>query len=65
VLDDFSRYILAWKLYTTMTATDVADSVAMALRCSGLERVLLRPVDRERAGEQMILLHPGNQNFGE
>jgi putative transposase len=24
VLDDFSRYILAWKLCTTMTATDVS-----------------------------------------
>jgi transposase InsO family protein len=23
VLDDFSRYILAWKLCTTMSATDV------------------------------------------
>ena len=39
VLDDFSRYILAWKLCTTMTATDVSDTLAMALRSSGLERV--------------------------
>ena len=38
VLDDFSRYILAWKLCTTMTATDVSDTLAMALRSSGLER---------------------------
>jgi len=47
VLDDFSRYILAWKLCTTMTATDVSDTLAMALRSSGLEhrrtRVRLRP----------------------
>ena len=42
VLDDFSRYILAWKLCTTMTATDVADTLAMALRGSGLEHVPLR-----------------------
>jgi putative transposase len=34
VLDDFSRYILAWKLCTTMTATDVSDTLAMALRSS-------------------------------
>ena len=27
VLDDFSRYILAWKLCTTMTATDVSDTL--------------------------------------
>ena len=42
VLDDFSRYILAWKLCTTMTATDVSDTLAMALRHSGLERVRVR-----------------------
>ena len=27
VLDDFSRYILAWKLCTTMMATDVSDTL--------------------------------------
>ena len=42
VLDDFSRYILAWKLCTTMTSSDVADTLAMALRSSGLERVAVR-----------------------
>ncbi len=42
VLDDFSRYILAWKPCTTMTATDVSDTLAMALRRSGLERVRVR-----------------------
>ena len=39
MLDDFSRYILAWKLCTTMTPTDVSETLAMALRRSGLERV--------------------------
>jgi len=39
VLDDFSRYILAWKLCTTMTASDVSETLAMALRSSGLERI--------------------------
>jgi putative transposase len=42
VLDDFSRYILAWKLCTTMTATDVSDTLETALRSSGLERVRVR-----------------------
>jgi putative transposase len=42
VLDDFSRYILAWKLCTTMTATDVSDTLAMALRSSGLQRARVR-----------------------
>jgi putative transposase len=39
VLDDFSRYILAWKLCTTMTATDVSDTLTIALRSSDLARV--------------------------
>ena len=42
VLDDFSRYILAWKLCTTMTASDVSDTLTIALRSSGLERVRVR-----------------------
>ena len=42
VFDDFSRYILAWKLCTTMTATDVSETLAMALRSSSLERVRVR-----------------------
>src|SRR5882672_494208 len=39
VLDDFSRYILAWKLCTSMTATDVSDTLTIALRSSDLARV--------------------------
>src|SRR5262249_41829528 len=45
LLDDFSRYILAWKLCTTMSATDVSDTLQVALRRSGLNqvKVLHRP----------------------
>jgi hypothetical protein len=32
VLDDFSRFIIAWKLCTTMKAKDVSDTLTMALR---------------------------------
>jgi putative transposase len=39
VLDDFSRYIVAWKLCTTMTAVDVTDTLHLALQASGLEKV--------------------------
>src|SRR3974390_729535 len=39
VLDDFSRYILAWKLCSTMSATDVSDTLQVALQASGLNRV--------------------------
>jgi len=42
VLDDFSRYILAWKLCTTMGASDVADTLQMALKASGLSRANVR-----------------------
>jgi transposase InsO family protein len=31
VLDDFSRYILAWKLRTTMKAEDVTTTLELAL----------------------------------
>ncbi len=31
VLDDFSRYIIAWKLSSTMAATDVKDTLDQAL----------------------------------
>ncbi len=35
VLDDYSRYILAWKLYSTMKATDVQDALNLALQTAG------------------------------
>ena len=37
VLDDFSRYIIAWKLCTTMKAADVTDTLDMALAASGCD----------------------------
>jgi transposase InsO family protein len=35
VLDDFSRYIIAWKLCTTMAASDVTETLEAALAASG------------------------------
>jgi transposase InsO family protein len=45
VLDDFSRYIIAWKLCTGMTAEDVTATLDLALKASGLDRatVVHRP----------------------
>jgi len=45
VLDDFSRYIIAWKLCTTMKAEDVTATLEMARDAAGLEEasVLHRP----------------------
>ena len=39
VLDDYSRYIHAWKLFTTMAAGDVKEVLDMALAKTGLDRV--------------------------
>jgi TolB-like protein len=38
ILDDFSHYIIAWKLCTTMKAEDVTDTLKLALQASGLDR---------------------------
>jgi putative transposase len=41
VLDDFSRYIIAWKLTPTMNANDVQDTLLIALNKTGLDHVLV------------------------
>ena len=45
VLDDFSRYIIAWKLCPTMKAEDVTATLNLALKASGLDqaKVIHRP----------------------
>ena len=45
VLDDFSRYVIAWKLCTSMAASDVTDTLELALAASGCTqaRVQHRP----------------------
>ena len=45
ILDDFSRYIVAWKLCKTMKAADVTDTLELALAASGLDEanVMHRP----------------------
>jgi len=42
VLDDFSRYILAWKLGPTMGATDVTETLDEALAITGADRMKVR-----------------------
>jgi putative transposase len=39
ILDDYSRYIVAWKLCTTMKAQDVTDTLDLALTRSGLDQI--------------------------
>jgi len=38
ILDDYSRYIIAWKLCTTMKAKDVTDTLQLALQASGCDQ---------------------------
>ena len=39
ILDDYSRYIIAWKLCTNMKAQDVTDTLDLALQDSGCDQV--------------------------
>jgi putative transposase len=39
ILDDFSRYVIAWKLCTTMKAEDVTDTLELALTASGCDKI--------------------------
>ena len=38
VLDDYSRYIISWRLTTTMAASDVTDTLKDALNATGLTK---------------------------
>ena len=37
ILDDYSRYVISWKLCTTMKARDVTDTLELALKASGCD----------------------------
>jgi transposase InsO family protein len=39
ILDDYSRYIISWKLCTNMRTQDVTDTLDMALSASGCDQV--------------------------
>ena len=39
ILDDYCRYIIAWKLCTTMRAEDVTETLKLALKSSGCDSV--------------------------
>ncbi len=38
ILDDFSRYIIAWKLCTSMKVGDVTDTLELAVQASGCDQ---------------------------
>ena len=39
ILDDYSRYIISWKLCTSMKVQDVTDTLDLALQASGCDQV--------------------------
>ena len=42
VLDDYSRYIISWKLSDTMTAEDVKDTLDIAIEKTGIDKVKVK-----------------------
>ena len=42
VLDDFSRYIISWKLTATMTTDDVKDTLDMAIEKTGVDKIKVK-----------------------
>ncbi len=42
ILDDYSRYIISWKLCTNMRAEDVTDTIELALAASGCDQAVVR-----------------------
>ncbi len=42
VMDDYSRYILAWRLCTGMSASDVKETIDLAIAESGVDHAFIR-----------------------
>lgn len=42
ILDDYSRYVIAWKLCSTMKTSDVTDTLELALEASGCDQAHVR-----------------------
>jgi len=42
ILDDYSRYIISWKLFTSMSAEDVQQTLDMARASAGIDQATVR-----------------------
>lgn len=42
ILDDYSRYIIAWKLFSTMSSEDVKELLDLAIIKTGVDRIKVR-----------------------
>ncbi|MEK6247583.1 MAG: IS3 family transposase [Planctomycetales bacterium] len=47
ILDDYSRYIIGWKLCTNMRAEDVTATIELALAASGCDHAVVRHMPRQ------------------
>ena len=47
ILDDYSRYIIAWKLCSTMRAKNVTDTIELALAASGCDQAVVQHKPRQ------------------
>ena len=47
ILDDYSRYIIAWKLCSTMRASDVIETIELALAASGCDQAVVQHKPRQ------------------
>ena len=56
ILDDYSRYIVAWKLCTTMRAEDVTDTLELALEASGSDQATV--VHKPRLLSELSVIAP-------
>ena len=56
ILDDFSRYVIAWKLCTGMTSRDVTETLELAMQASGCDQadVVHKPRLRSDNGSSYI-----------
>jgi len=62
ILDDFSRFIVARKLCTTMRAADVTETIGMALVVSGLDGCRHRPLSLERSSKPSTISTPSGES---
>lgn len=42
LIDDYSRYIISWMLCKTMKASDVKETIDLAIKATGIERIAIR-----------------------
>jgi transposase InsO family protein len=63
VLDDYSRYIIAWKLFTTMSTDDVVQTLDLAIKNSGVNRPTVKHKPRLLSDNGPCYIASDLQNF--